>query len=295
MESTQRALLKKHMHEIDPNEKSKEAINELIKVVSRLRDPVNGCPWDQKQNHESLIPYAIEEAHEVADAIRFGTDENLCDELGDLLLQVIFHAQIANEEQRFGLEDIASAATAKMIRRHPHIFNKAERKSVKEVELSWEKIKKIERQSKESNITFSKVLSNKVRSQSPLRGSMYIVDKILKKSNKCNQVVDPFAKISLYLDLVKDSIKEKDDTDKENIIGDLLFITTYIGMLCSLNPEEALRKSNKKFLKKISFIEKRVNGLDLTSVSITKLRLLWEKAENIIKDKYPEDSNFELE
>ncbi len=283
------------MHEIDPTEKSKDAINELIKVVSRLRDPVNGCPWDQKQNHESLIPYAIEEAHEVADAIRFGTDENLCDELGDLLLQVIFHAQIANEEQRFGLEDIASAATAKMIRRHPHIFNKAERKSVKEVELSWEEIKKIERQSKESNITFSKVLSNKVRSQSPLRGSMYIVDKILKKSNKCNQIVDPFAKISLYLDLVKDSIKEKDYTVKENIIGDLLFITTYIGMLCSLNPEEALRKSNKKFLKKISFIEKRVNGFDLKSVSITKLRLLWEKAENIIKDEYPEDSDFELE
>ncbi len=295
MESTQRALLKKHMDEINPNEKSKEAINELIEVVSRLRDPVNGCPWDQKQNHESLIPYAIEEAHEVADAIRFGTDENLCDELGDLLLQVIFHAQIANEEQRFGLEDIANAATAKMIRRHPHIFNKAEKKSVKEVELSWEEIKKIERQSKESNITFSKVLSNKVRSQSPLRGSMYIVDKILKKSNKCNQIVDPFEKISLYLDLVKDSIQEKDDTDKENIIGDLLFITTYIGMLCSLNPEEALRKSNKKFLKKISFIEKRLNGFDLTSVSITKLRLLWEKAENIIKDKYPEDSNFELE
>ena len=95
---------------------SHKNIEELIKIVAKLRHPSCGCPCDKKQTHKSLIKYAIEEAHEVADAINYGNDENLCDELGDLLLQVIFHAQIANEEQRFGLEDIAISATAKILK-----------------------------------------------------------------------------------------------------------------------------------------------------------------------------------
>ena len=122
---------------IDDTSESQKAINQLINVVSRLREPINGCPWDIKQSHESLIPYAIEEAHEVADAIYYGTDENLCDELGDLLLQIIFHAQIANEENRFGFNEIATGVAAKMVRRHPHVFQKTQANNIKDIESQW--------------------------------------------------------------------------------------------------------------------------------------------------------------
>ena len=140
------------MDPINTTSQSQKAINELIEVVSRLREPRNGCPWDIKQSHESLIPYAIEEAHEVADAIYFGTDENLCDELGDLLLQIIFHAQIANEENRFSLNEIAKGVAAKMVKRHPHVFQKTQRNGLEEIELEWEEIKKLEQSAEKENI-----------------------------------------------------------------------------------------------------------------------------------------------
>ena len=108
----------KNIHSLIP-------IDKIRKVIQILRDPFDGCPWDIKQTHKSLIQYAIEEAHEVADAIQYGNDENLIDELGDLLLQVIIHAQIASEVKRFCFEDIALAAAIKMIRRHPHVFGDA--------------------------------------------------------------------------------------------------------------------------------------------------------------------------
>ena len=166
---------------IKSDAQSQQAINELIKVVSTLRDPVNGCPWDIKQNHESLIPYAIEEAHEVADAIRYGNDENLCDELGDLLLQVIFHAQIANEENRFGFQEIAKAASRKMIRRHPHVFGDKKCDDLQEVQESWESIKEAEKNLPHSDTPFSENLRTKARSQSALSGAIYISKQVSKK------------------------------------------------------------------------------------------------------------------
>ena len=115
-------------------ESSGTALLKLIDVVARLRDPSDGCPWDLEQTHASLAPYVLEEAHEVADAIRHGDDDHLCEELGDLLLQVVLHAQIASENQRFDLAQVADAISAKLIRRHPHVFGGEPR--------SWEAIKR---------------------------------------------------------------------------------------------------------------------------------------------------------
>ena len=124
-----------------------EAIKRLIDVVTQLRDPTTGCPWDLEQTHASLVPFVLEEAHEVADAIRHGDDNHLKEELGDLLLQVVLHAQIAREEQRFDLDAIANCISDKLIRRHPHVFGNAEASSSDEVRRSWDAIK-LEEQAK---------------------------------------------------------------------------------------------------------------------------------------------------
>ena len=117
------------------------AVQRLVEVVAQLRDPTTGCPWDLEQTHASLVPYVLEEAHEVADAIRQGDDQHLKEELGDLLLQVVLHAQIAGEEQRFDLNAIADGISNKLIRRHPHVFGDAEASSSDEVRRSWDAIK----------------------------------------------------------------------------------------------------------------------------------------------------------
>ena len=117
------------------------AIQRLIDVVAQLRDPATGCPWDLEQTHASLLPYVLEEAHEVADAIRQGSDVDLKEELGDLLLQVVLHAQIAREQQRFDLDAIADGIRDKLIRRHPHVFGDANASTSDEVRRSWETIK----------------------------------------------------------------------------------------------------------------------------------------------------------
>ena len=125
----------------DAHQDAGDAFQKLIEVVAQLRHPDLGCPWDLEQTHQSLVPYVLEEAHEVADAIRHGDDDHLVEELGDLLLQVVLHAQIAEEEGRFDLAKIASGISAKLVRRHPHVFGDAAAADSAAVRASWEAIK----------------------------------------------------------------------------------------------------------------------------------------------------------
>ncbi|MFM7653737.1 MAG: nucleoside triphosphate pyrophosphohydrolase, partial [Vulcanococcus sp.] len=162
-----------------------DALAELIAVVARLRDPEGGCPWDLEQTHTSLVPYVLEEAHEVADAIRHGDDRHLAEELGDLLLQVVLHAQIASEEQRFDLAAVASGITAKLVRRHPHVFAEGEARpdvpDAAAVKAGWEAIKAQEQAEKAPQAASSSPLSDrlagKVRGQPALAGAMTISKK----------------------------------------------------------------------------------------------------------------------
>ncbi|HJL69134.1 MAG TPA: MazG family protein, partial [Prochlorococcaceae cyanobacterium Gl_MAG_24] len=154
-----------------------EAITELINVVAQLRDPEGGCPWDLEQSHTSLIPCVLEEAHEVADAIRHGDDNHLNEELGDLLLQVVIHAQIANEDGRFNLEDIARGISRKLIRRHPHVFADEIAVDSEAVRENWESIKVAEQANAPSNSPISDRLRRKIRGQTALTGAMVISKK----------------------------------------------------------------------------------------------------------------------
>ena len=154
--------------------KTAKAINNLVNIVEQLRDPINGCPWDIEQTHTSLISFVLEEAHEVTHAIRAKNATNLKEELGDLLLQIILHAQIAKEKESFDLLDIAEGITTKLIRRHPHIFQEKEKLSIDEVKLQWEKIKLKENTLTTSNSPVSDQLKTKMQSQSAINGAIHI-------------------------------------------------------------------------------------------------------------------------
>ncbi len=238
-----------------PAKQSITAITKLINVVAKLRDPVQGCPWDIKQNHQSLIPYAIEEAHEVADAIRYGNDKNLCDELGDLLLQVVMHSQIASEENRFNFEDVANSATEKMIRRHPHVFQKEADLSLKQVEESWEKIKQKEQEVDRSKYSFYQNLKRKLRSKSSFSGAMYISEKVIDKGIDLNDYQGIWRKVRKDLKMLEKEVRLNNELIAQNKIGDLLFSIIYISVLNKLDSNEGLEGKNKKLLNNVKSYE----------------------------------------
>ena len=192
-----------------------DALAELIAVVARLRDPEGGCPWDLEQTHASLVPYVLEEAHEVADAIRHGDDRHLAEELGDLLLQVVLHAQIAAEEQRFDLESITRGISAKLIRRHPHVFADGEAADSDAVRASWEAIKaaekavQAEQTSSESSAAspstspLSDRLAGKVRGQPALAGAMTISKKAAAAGFEWDDMAGVWEKVHEELDELK--------------------------------------------------------------------------------------------
>ena len=260
---------------------STASISKLIKVVEQLRDPKDGCPWDLEQTHNSLIPFVLEEAHEVADAIRQNDDKNLCEELGDLLLQVVLHAQIANEEQRFDLTDIAEGITQKLIRRHPHVFLQKTDPNSKEVERSWEDIKRSERINNKNNHQFIDNLKEKIRPQPAAFGSMYISKKVAKLGFEWKNVEDIWNKLDEEINEFKLALKKSNKINTQEELGDIIFTIINIARWYKLNPEEALEVTNKKFLKRFSYIESTLKG-NLENQPIEKLESLWEEAKKLI-------------
>ena len=195
------------------------AVQRLVDVVAQLRNPATGCPWDLEQTHASLVPYVLEEAHEVADAIRQGDDQHLKEELGDLLLQVVLHAQIAGEEQRFDLNAIADGISNKLIRRHPHVFGDAEAKTSDDVRRSWDAIK-LEEQAEAlagSTSPLSDRLKTKVRGLPALAGAMTISKKAAKAGFEWDHMAGVWEKVHEELDELKGAVASgnKDPAQEE--------------------------------------------------------------------------------
>ncbi len=245
---------------IKDSNSSQSNLTDLIKIVSRLRDPINGCPWDIKQSHKSLMKYAIEEAHEVVDAIKYGSDENLCDELGDLLLQVIIHAQIASEEKRFCFEDVALAASKKMIRRHPHVFQNKQKVNLKEVKDNWEEIKMKEQGLEKSKNLLTEQCSRKLRSKSSFSGAIYMSQRLLEKGLLLITEKLMWKEINNDLTNLKENIKNKQQTESNKNLGDLLFKIIHISNSNNLNPDESLMETNQRLIRKLKYIESNVEN-----------------------------------
>jgi XTP/dITP diphosphohydrolase len=244
-------------------------------VVAQLRNPNGGCPWDLAQTHQSLLPYVLEEAHEVADALRSGDDTELSDELGDLLLQVVLHAQIAAERQAFDLAQIAEGISAKLVRRHPHVFGGEAR--------SWEEIKAEERAARgQSDASLSDRLRRKVRGLGPLAGAMAISRKAAAAGFEWESMEGVWEKVHEELDELKEAVASGDQAHAESELGDLLFTLVNVARWCGIAPEEGLTGTNQRFLDRFSRVEAALDG-DLQGRSILELETLWKKAKAAIR------------
>jgi XTP/dITP diphosphohydrolase len=268
------------------------ALSELIAVVAQLRTPEGGCPWDLEQTHASLVPYVLEEAHEVADAIRHGDDEQLKEELGDLLLQVVLHARIAEEEGRFDLAQIAAGISEKLVRRHPHVFAGAEAADSTAVKEVWEAIKGQEQVEREAASTESATpgsasplsdrLASKVRGQPALAGAMTISKKAAAAGFEWDTMAGVWDKVHEELDELKEAVASGNQAHAQEELGDLLFTLVNVARWCGIEPEAGLAGTNRRFLDRFSRVEAALGG-ELGGRSIGELESLWQQAKAQIR------------
>ena len=263
-----------------------EALSDLIDVVAQLRNPEGGCPWDLEQTHASLVPYVLEEAHEVADAIRHGDDAHLKEELGDLLLQVVLHAQIAQEEKRFDLAQIAAGISEKLVRRHPHVFAGAEAADSAAVKANWEAIKAAEKEAAHTGTPSSSPLSDrlagKVRGQPALAGAMTISKKAAAAGFEWDDMAGVWEKVHEELDELKEAVASGNKTHAQEELGDVLFTLVNVARWCGIDPEAGLAGTNHRFLDRFSRVEAALGG-DLQGRSIRELEGLWQQAKAEIR------------
>lgn len=261
------------------------ALQHLIEVVAQLRSPDGGCPWDLAQTPQTLIPYVIEEAYEVVDALQRGDQDAIAEELGDLLLQVVLQTQIASEQQHFTLEDVATGITEKLIRRHPHVFADAEVNSAAEVNQNWEKIKAAEKgETLEQSQLLSRKLKRSARSLPPLIAGMKISKKAAASGFEWENVEGVWSKFDEELGEFKEALEEDDKIHQQEELGDLLFTIINIARWYDLNPFDGLQGTNRRFIQRLEIME-QFAPRPLTDYDITKLESLWQQAKAQLKSE----------
>ena len=242
-------------------------------IISILRGP-NGCPWDKEQTHESLKTYVLEEAYELIEAIEEDDIDGIIEELGDLLLQIVLHAQIGQEEGFFTLEDVIESISEKMIRRHPHVFNTNKKISVDEVVENWDEIKKKEKQGKRELL-----LSGVPKTYPSLKRAQEYQQKAAAVGFEFENVADAWSKFEEELKEFK--VEEKDQTvHMEEEFGDVLFSIINIARFYQIDGELALQKANNKFYKRFNYIEEQVKEKQWKDLSLEELDKLWNDAKS---------------
>ena len=258
-------------------------IEKLLEIMAMLRDPQHGCPWDKKQTFETIVPYTIEEAYEVADAIEQGDFPELNKELGDLLFQVVFYAQMANEQGKFNFEQIAQTMCDKLIHRHPHVFADTELKSEQAVNKNWERLKSVERQQKDPSNT--SVLDDVPRTIPALSRAYKLQKRASNVGFDWPDIHGAFDKVSEEIEEVKQELKdtEKNRDKIADELGDLYFALTNVTRHLGLKPEEILRAANNKFERRFRGVEAmaKENGVDVKNASLSTLDQYWDKVKAI--------------
>lgn len=260
-------------------------IEELKNIMARLRDPNGGCPWDIEQDFLSIAPCAIEEAYEVLDAIEKGDMEHLKEELGDLLLQVIFHAQMAKEKGLFDFEDVTKTIIKKLIARHPHVFGDAEVKTAAEQEIAWEKLKAKERAAKAGDNSYHSVLDGIALSLPATLRAAKLQKRAAKTGFDWPDIEGIFAKIEEEIIETKEAIAKKQGIKEE--VGDLLFAVINLARKLGIDPEEALRGCNSKFERRFRYLEYKIEkaGNDIKQTSLAEMDKLWDEAKSLEKQE----------
>jgi tetrapyrrole methylase family protein/MazG family protein len=250
--------------------------NNLLKIMSKLRGK-KGCPWDKEQTRESLKPFIIEEAYEVIEAIDEKSPEKLKEELGDLLLQVVFHAQLAKEKKEFDMEDILTTLEEKLIRRHPHVFGDVSYEDAKEVLIQWEKIKKEEK----ANIERESMLDSVPKELPALLRAHRLQDKASRVGFDWKHIDDVFAKVEEEIREFKGAVKDKKADEIEDELGDIFFALVNVARFLEINPEDALRKTISKFISRFRYIEEKAKeaGRELSDMTLEEMDKFWEEAK----------------
>ena len=266
-----------------------ENISKLVLIMEQLRNKEGGCDWDLQQTYETIAPYTIEEAYEVVEAIYDSDMDKLCDELGDLLLQVIFHSQIARERGDFQLQDVISAVCEKMIRRHPHIFGEIENKNVLEIRRTWEDIKQLEREQIPKYKKSNSLMDGISATLPALTRAMKLQQRAAKVGFDWPTIYPAFEKMYEEIEELKLEI-EADNPDRNRIqaeVGDILFVATNIARITGYEPETSLILTNRKFEKRFRQMElqSKEDNENLDDLSIDELESYWVMAKNIEKNK----------
>ncbi len=253
--------------------------------MAQLRSRLGGCPWDLAQTPESLIPYVLEEAYEVADAIRGGDPEAIAEELGDLLLQVVLQAQIASETKDFDLQLVAEKINQKLIRRHPHVFGELQVADAAEVKQNWDQIKEQEKAAKgEATQTLSSKLDRYARTLPTLTAAMKISEKAAAVGFEWENIQGVWDKFHEELGEFEEALQIGDQAHQEAELGDLLFSLTQLARWYKLNPTEALQGTNQRFVQRFSKIEAMIDR-PITDYSLEELEKFWQQAKKIISDQ----------
>lgn len=259
------------------------ALQELIDVVAKLRSPDGGCPWDLEQTPETLTPYAIEEAYEVADAIKSGDKNHVAEELGDLLLQVVMQAQLFGESGDFTLKEVAEGITQKLIRRHPHVFGDVSVQNVDEVNQNWDEIKAAEKgKSIEDSHKISNKLSGYTRKLPPLMATMKISKKAADVGFEWDDIDGVWEKYEEELGEFKQALAEESPERQQEELGDLLFSVLQLARWNNLDPSEALQGTNKRFIQRFQKMEAFAER-PLSEYRLLELEALWQQAKKELK------------
>ncbi len=258
------------------NQDPAENFRKLVDVVNTLMGD-DGCPWDRVQTRETLKPYLVEETYETLEALDRGDPEEIKDELGDLLYQILFHAKISAQRNEFDVADVVGAITEKMVRRHPHVFKEAKCDTPDEVVTQWEEIKKNEKASagRES------VLDGVPRSLPGLKRAQELQKKAAKHGFDWDRISEVFAKLDEEIAEFKEAVLAGDEKEAKGELGDILFVLVNIGRFKKIDAEEALRSTNNKFIARFHHIEREVakTGKTLKETPLADLEAHWQAAK----------------
>ena len=251
----------------------------LIEIMAALRDKTSGCPWDVEQTFATIAPYTVEEAYEVADAVARNDMADLCDELGDLLLQVVFHAQMASEAGAFAFPDVVEAITTKLIRRHPHVFGDADARAAGAAKGQWERIKAEEKA--ERGVTHDGLLDGVPVAIPSLMRALKLQQKAATVGFDWNDSRAVIAKLKEEIGEIEAEIGGGKPERIEDEVGDLLFAAVNLARHLKVDPDQALRRTNAKFARRFGTIETALaaEGRTPAEASLDEMEALWQRAK----------------
>ncbi len=268
----------KYYFQNNSNLETLESFKNLISNVKSLKDKTWGCPWQKIQSHISLIPFLHEESSEFTDAIYEKNADNICEELGDLLLQIMLHAEIGYEEKEFELNDVIKNLNKKIINRHPYIFKKKEKVSLKKSKQLWEDIKNSEKKDPHKESSISRNLNLKIKNLPPSVGTDRITNVVKEYGFKWESTNQIFEKLEEEINELKEAIKSKKGSNIKDEFGDVYFTLINLSNFLKINPDSALQKTNKKFLDRFSIIEDHA-GDNIKKQTPKEFQRLWQVAK----------------